>query len=498
MKYTPSQIPLEDLVLDPLNPRFVNIPNPDEEGIKEYLIEYEEVLTIAKGINEEEGLMPGERIIVYKENGKYIVLEGNRRICACKLLSGILTTNGKLPIVKQTTINNISKINVDLVDSRESIQSTLYRRHIKGIRSWPTQAKLYFFARRFQLGESIDYISSDTNSTKREVKESIQKHNLLQYTLNLPIWTSAEKESINQVELEVDKFLRVFSSVSPKYKKNARQILQMTYDNKDYMPNSELDKDTFEKGLYFLAKSAFITNELTTRKHVEAVPEFVELYKRLIELGSYTGTNTVQSTDSGANPDSSSSTSSGANTDPSTNTTSGSSTGTNSNTTSGSSTGSKSNTASGSSTGTNSNTTSGFSTGTNSNTTSGSSTGSNSNTTSGASTRGTSPSVPIFFSALSWNALQSTDPQDHGLINLASELKRLSEYIPGRKEAFYERFPYAATIIMRSLFEQSLKFYIRKMGRWSDLLDHIDKKIWNITKRYRSLIKQDHSFYTFW
>ena len=32
------------------------------------------------------GGFAGERVIVYEEGGKYIVLEGNRRVCACKIL----------------------------------------------------------------------------------------------------------------------------------------------------------------------------------------------------------------------------------------------------------------------------------------------------------------------------------------------------------------------------------------------------------------------------
>ncbi|TKI57827.1 hypothetical protein E8L90_21665 [Brevibacillus antibioticus] len=150
MKYTPIEIPLDKLILDHLNPRFVNIPNPDEEGIKEYLIEYEEVLTIAKGINEDEGLIPGERIIVCKENEKYIVLEGNRRICACKLLIGLLMTDGKLPKVKKNTADNIANIYVDLVDSRDRFNLPYTGDILKVLDSGPLKQSYIFLQDAFK------------------------------------------------------------------------------------------------------------------------------------------------------------------------------------------------------------------------------------------------------------------------------------------------------------------------------------------------------------
>jgi hypothetical protein len=426
MKYTSQYIPLEDLVLDALNPRFVNIPDPDQESIKEYLIEYEDVLILAKGINEEGGLLPGERVIVCKENGKYIVLEGNRRICACKLLVDLLDPGVKLTKIKKETIDNILEINTDIVESRESVQSALFRRHIEGIKLWKTQAKQYFFARRFFRGDSIEQISKSTNSTKAHVKDFIQRHNLLTYALNVPNWKKAEKESINRAELEVDKFFRSFYSVSPTYGVNARYMLGMTYDDSKLSPKSDLNKEMFDRGLYIIAKAAFVTDILNTRNHVEVIPEFVDLYNEIfpsVELNPDPVPNPVPDPVPVPAPNPSPTPSPIPGPDP----------------------------------------------------------GpvpvpSPSPTSPPRPNGNTNPTIPVFFSALQWGILQSNDQQDYGLISLASEIKNLSEYTNNKKETYYEKFPFSTTIIMRSLIEQSLKFYIKKMGKWTDLIVHINKK----------------------
>src|ERR1700681_660300 len=74
-----------DIALDRDNPR-INVDDGDKESdIIRKLIRYEDVQDLARKIAKT-GLLPDERIIVVQEKGQWVVLEGNRRICACKLL----------------------------------------------------------------------------------------------------------------------------------------------------------------------------------------------------------------------------------------------------------------------------------------------------------------------------------------------------------------------------------------------------------------------------
>ena len=82
INYVTKEIDVEQLILDEQNPRFIVPPNPSQQSIVDYLIDYEEVVKLAMSIRDNGGLFAGERVIVYEEDGKYIVLEGNRRVCA--------------------------------------------------------------------------------------------------------------------------------------------------------------------------------------------------------------------------------------------------------------------------------------------------------------------------------------------------------------------------------------------------------------------------------
>jgi hypothetical protein len=74
------------LQLDALNPR-IDVPDSaSQEQIRSSLIESEKVVDLARAIVRTNGVMAGERIIVTTENNRFIVLEGNRRVCACQIL----------------------------------------------------------------------------------------------------------------------------------------------------------------------------------------------------------------------------------------------------------------------------------------------------------------------------------------------------------------------------------------------------------------------------
>lgn len=77
-------IPVVDIYLDVDNPRHDRIE--DQREIISHLIKKEHTKKLAADIAIN-GLSPLDALGVIEENGKYIVIEGNRRTCACKLLN---------------------------------------------------------------------------------------------------------------------------------------------------------------------------------------------------------------------------------------------------------------------------------------------------------------------------------------------------------------------------------------------------------------------------
>jgi hypothetical protein len=142
-----EDIALENIYLDPNNPRFVsmtwdNIPDERiiEEAVQKIVIEklYQDFAVDRLVMNMEiNGFLPIDRVVLRKiDDTNYVVLEGNRRICAAKIL-------------KQKFTDNPSSIAKEIIDSIEKIPCLVYTgtnteaswifqglRHIMGIQEW--------------------------------------------------------------------------------------------------------------------------------------------------------------------------------------------------------------------------------------------------------------------------------------------------------------------------------------------------------------------------
>jgi len=84
--WTQKTLTALNIELDDRNPRIEVARNAAQHVIREKLLMHEEVADLARKIEKHGGLFQGERIITVVENGKQIVLEGNRRVAACQML----------------------------------------------------------------------------------------------------------------------------------------------------------------------------------------------------------------------------------------------------------------------------------------------------------------------------------------------------------------------------------------------------------------------------
>tara|TARA_R110002072_G_scaffold41442_2_gene116399 strand:+ start:1657 stop:2793 length:1137 start_codon:yes stop_codon:yes gene_type:complete len=142
----PDELPLDQIYLDPNNPRFVEanwdlIPIEDtadaevQESTRRRMVRYFAVDKLKMNM-EVNGYLPIDRVIVKEiADEKYIVLEGNRRICAAKMVSKVAADG--------------SEISGEVLDSLKSIPVLVYTggdvdaawifqglRHISGVQDW--------------------------------------------------------------------------------------------------------------------------------------------------------------------------------------------------------------------------------------------------------------------------------------------------------------------------------------------------------------------------
>src|SRR5579875_890384 len=201
------------LVLDEQNPRFVtkNSDNLSQEKIMEYLIKYEGVIQLAKDINDYNGLVAGERLLVIKEDNKYKVLEGNRRTAAMHLLlnpssvpDGLSISRLKqIPKINSRCLENISTIEVDLVESRDDAIYALTKRHIDGIKKWSQISKMFFYKNLFDQGKKLNELKEFTGESTGSISNSLKKYNFLRFILD-HYHTYFPESTIATLEIETD------------------------------------------------------------------------------------------------------------------------------------------------------------------------------------------------------------------------------------------------------------------------------------------------------
>lgn len=178
-----AKISPDALVLDAKNPRLFNgksfNDNADPHELVKALSDGADLDELIKSISEN-GYMSIEPLIVMKRGDKYVVLEGNRRLAAIKLL----TEDGlaqKCRVVVPKVLSEIVKkslkeIAVYLVNDESEARSFIGFKHVNGPHKWDSFAKAQFaykwFVSERGQGLTIDDITKklgDSNNTVRSI-----------------------------------------------------------------------------------------------------------------------------------------------------------------------------------------------------------------------------------------------------------------------------------------------------------------------------------------
>ena len=187
--YTREKIKVSDILLDVENPRFASYferlgrMQPTQDDIMLYLMKNESISTLATNIHKTGGLHPAESIVCIKQGEQYIVLEGNRRVSACKALCKIYSENSIIwipidvvptfpllhPDTDKILIDSISILDVVVYEAREQAQLYISDKHIDGVKKWESIEKSSYFHKMFRdmLGiNSVENLNADTIITE--------------------------------------------------------------------------------------------------------------------------------------------------------------------------------------------------------------------------------------------------------------------------------------------------------------------------------------------
>lgn len=181
-----KEFSLNSLNLDLNNPR-LNYGDVvlTQSGIITFLIENENVFELAKEISEK-GYFVGESPIICEEKNKKVVLEGNRRTAALKILQAPdkYLTKKRAEILKANIAkNNIDinkKINCFISPNRLMANPLIYNRH-KGdsLKKWKTGNQYSFLADMiYRDGLTLDEISDSLGLSSSQTIEPLKAINL--------------------------------------------------------------------------------------------------------------------------------------------------------------------------------------------------------------------------------------------------------------------------------------------------------------------------------
>ena len=214
--YTREKIKVSDILLDVENPRFASYferlgkSQPTQDDIMLYMLQNESVSTLAANIREIGGLHPAESIVCIKQGDEYIVLEGNRRVSACKALCKVYSGSSvswiprdvvpSFPLLNfnadKALIDNVSLLEAVIYETREQAQPYISDKHIDGVKKWESIEKSSYFYRMFWdrlKTNNVENLNADavlteivkiTGSKRGDVKECITKYSFFMSVYN--------------------------------------------------------------------------------------------------------------------------------------------------------------------------------------------------------------------------------------------------------------------------------------------------------------------------
>jgi hypothetical protein len=194
MSKTPAElISIDDLQLDPKNPRLPNAVDRTQDAMLEYIAKetsIEELMSVIA----ENGFFEGEALIAHenpKSKGKYIVIEGNRRLVAVLLLHNpeLYPKRKRIQEIAEQAEHKPKKLPVIVYDKREDVLTYLGYRHITGIKQWDPLAKARYMFQLFQqtkkhksAEDRYKEVAREIGSRRDHIKRSLD--GLVVYNVN--------------------------------------------------------------------------------------------------------------------------------------------------------------------------------------------------------------------------------------------------------------------------------------------------------------------------
>lgn len=185
---------ITSLVFDVKNPRVpTSEQSPSERDIIAGLLEHEDIHELARKIADRGGLYPNEKLVVVEEEGEKVVVEGNRRLAALKLLddpSLALESKAKYfqSLKERLPPQAFEKVAVVIAPSRRAAAPLIADRHTGSpIKKWVRIQQARFIRSLIDTEHDIAEVASQLSMTPSEILETLRNDTMLQVALAMPL-----------------------------------------------------------------------------------------------------------------------------------------------------------------------------------------------------------------------------------------------------------------------------------------------------------------------
>jgi len=213
----PQAIDVDKLLLDEKNPRIpLNKRKLSQDELVAYVADHYFALTIARSISAHQ-YFPSEPLIAIpgSKSGEFVVVEGNRRLSALKLLLHPELRSG-LDSRKEwdslLTTNVPSKVPVVVVKKRRDVAPIIGYRHISGIQQWDSDAKARYIADQVDDGLSFKETAGEVGESENAVRMHYRNHHIGQQAEELKGKQKISPEALQAMKRDFGTFTRAMQS----------------------------------------------------------------------------------------------------------------------------------------------------------------------------------------------------------------------------------------------------------------------------------------------
>lgn len=266
----------QSIELDPDNPRLPGLPHnaTQPEVIKE-MFEAGKARDMIRSIGKA-GYFPDQRVVVIRKQGsqsKFVVVEGNRRVCACKSLRKPSTVPekhrrfvSKWADLAEPVLASFEKIPVVIAPSRAAATQLIVSRHLNQapVRPWSRFAQGKFAINALEAGEDMEFVAQETGLPAAEVRKAVQESRLFDLFLGLD-WSEEERTTLleNVDSFPIETLSRVLKSPATREKIGAVEFDKAGYSEFKWEPEKT---SQFLKRLVYDSVTQFTSDSEQTGK----------------------------------------------------------------------------------------------------------------------------------------------------------------------------------------------------------------------------------------